>query len=96
MPLSKSTPSITSGSMRVSWSPEGILSGAAGLMASEVIHSFRYLITFLPKGCEFSNVWGEMDRGALPDSRFPIGKLGLKVEPAGKVRVFAMVECWTQ
>lgn len=25
-----------------------------------------------------------------------IGKLGLKDEPAGKVRVFAMVECWTQ
>jgi hypothetical protein len=26
----------------------------------------------------------------------PIGKLGLKKEAAGKVRVFAMVECWTQ
>jgi hypothetical protein len=26
----------------------------------------------------------------------PIGKIGLKVEAAGKVRVFAMVECWTQ
>jgi hypothetical protein len=25
-----------------------------------------------------------------------IGKLGLKEEAAGKVRVFAMVECWTQ
>lgn len=25
-----------------------------------------------------------------------IGKLGFKSEPAGKVRVFAMVECWTQ
>lgn len=24
------------------------------------------------------------------------GKLGLKKEAAGKVRVFAMVECWTQ
>jgi hypothetical protein len=26
----------------------------------------------------------------------PLGKLGLKDEPAGKVRVFAMVDCWTQ
>jgi len=26
----------------------------------------------------------------------PCGKLGLKKEAAGKVRVFAMVECWTQ
>jgi hypothetical protein len=25
-----------------------------------------------------------------------VGKLGLKLEAAGKVRVFAMVECWTQ
>lgn len=25
-----------------------------------------------------------------------IGKLGFKDEAAGKVRVFAMVECWTQ
>lgn len=27
---------------------------------------------------------------------FSIGRLGLKQEPAGKVRVFAMVDCWTQ
>jgi hypothetical protein len=26
----------------------------------------------------------------------PLGKLGFKVEAAGKVRVFAMVDCWTQ
>lgn len=25
-----------------------------------------------------------------------LGKLGLKIEPAGKVRVFAMVDAWTQ
>jgi hypothetical protein len=25
-----------------------------------------------------------------------LGKLGTKVEPAGKIRVFAMVDCWTQ
>lgn len=25
-----------------------------------------------------------------------LGKLGFKPEPAGKVRVFAMVDCWTQ
>lgn len=39
-----------------------------------------------------------MERGLLSSSApgFPIGKLGLKVEAAGKVRVFAMVECWTQ
>jgi len=26
----------------------------------------------------------------------PVGRLGLKQEAAGKVRVFAMVDCWTQ
>jgi hypothetical protein len=28
--------------------------------------------------------------------RFPVGKLGIKEEAAGKVRVFAMVDAWTQ
>lgn len=25
-----------------------------------------------------------------------LGKLGFKIEPAGKIRVFAMVDAWTQ
>ena len=30
-------------------------------------------------------------------TEFPLlGKLGFKLEAAGKVRIFAMVECWTQ
>jgi len=33
---------------------------------------------------------------ALPRTLIPIGKLSLKEEAAGKVRVFAMVDCWTQ
>jgi hypothetical protein len=28
-----------------------------------------------------------------PQKVLPLGKLGLKDEPAGKVRVFAMVDC---
>lgn len=32
----------------------------------------------------------------LPGFPNNIGKLGFKLEAAGKVRVFAMVECWTQ
>lgn len=35
------------------------------------------------------------DRDA-PSGVIPLGKLGLKFEPAGKVRVFAMVDCFTQ
>jgi len=32
----------------------------------------------------------------LLDSRVYLGKLGFKPEPAGKIRVFAMVDSWTQ
>jgi hypothetical protein len=32
----------------------------------------------------------------LSEFRDYLGRLGLKDEPAGKVRVFAMVDCWTQ
>lgn len=32
----------------------------------------------------------------LPISNDVLGKLGTKIEPAGKVRVFAMVDAWTQ
>lgn len=38
-----------------------------------------------------ANIWG-----TVPKDGFPIGKLGLKVEAAGKVRVFAMVDWVTQ
>jgi len=35
----------------------------------------------------------EMRRHEMPEGYHPLGKLGLKQEPAGKVRVFAMVDC---
>nr|UJQ92532.1 MAG: putative RNA-dependent RNA polymerase [Mitoviridae sp.] len=34
--------------------------------------------------------------GLIPSLRHAIGKLGFKDEPAGKVRVFAMADAWTQ
>jgi len=43
---------------------------------------------------ELDNVVSKGKLGERPVP--PIGKLGFKVEAAGKVRVFAMVECWTQ
>jgi hypothetical protein len=64
-------------------------------MANEVYPSFERLVMYLPKGCTFAKVWKEAKAGVRPVS-LPIGKLGLKQEAAGKVRVFAMVECWTQ
>lgn len=39
---------------------------------------------------------GHMAREARLIGSHPIGKLGFKEEAAGKIRVFAMVDCWTQ
>lgn len=36
------------------------------------------------------------NRSLFRDFPNSIGRLGLKQEAAGKVRVFAMVDCWTQ
>jgi hypothetical protein len=36
------------------------------------------------------------NRALFRDFPHSIGRLGLKQEAAGKVRVFAMVDCWTQ
>jgi hypothetical protein len=74
------------------------------------MHSFRYLADFIdpipPKSseigsgnrpktiCELIDMIGPVASQFEPN--FSIGKLGFKLEAAGKVRVFAMVECWTQ
>jgi hypothetical protein len=94
-PLSKSTPCLQGKGQKVSWSPKGILYGASFLMASEVSPSFERLLMYLPQGSRFARVWKEAKAGVKPIT-LPVGKLGLKLEAAGKVRVFAMVECWTQ
>jgi len=93
-PLSKTTPSLLKG-QKISWSPEGIAFGASALMASEVYPSFLRLLQYYPVGSVFHKVWKEVSR-SVPPQPLPCGKLGLKMEAAGKVRVFAMVECWTQ
>lgn len=101
--LSKTSPSIKS-SMGVSGSVPGIIYGALGILKSPVISSFRYIAERLPPmEVDFYDVGvhktfiGIFDLvtssfGVIsPSSR--IGKLGFKLEAAGKVRVFAMVEC---
>lgn len=104
--LSKTSPSIKS-SVAVSGSVPGVIYGALGLLKSPVITSFRYIAERLPPmekdfydiGVHktFSSIFELVASGLSPNSPRPaIGKLGFKVEAAGKVRVFAMVECWTQ
>jgi hypothetical protein len=52
----------------------------------------KFLLLSAKTGAKFGMVkavLGDPCRGAL-------GRLGVKAEPAGKLRVFAMVDCWTQ
>lgn len=72
-------------------------------MNSEVLHSFKYLMEFLPNRYGvFHRIFSKMEKlvsgptGNASVSFRRLGKLAFKQEPAGKVRVFAMVECWTQ
>lgn len=119
VPLTKTTPSISKGKSRISWSPAGILQAWASLRSHPVYASFLYIAnelyptptdTSLTRGLGWTEyilkLVAELDLAGVAwdpaaDTEFsgsyaPIGKVGLKREAAGKVRVFAMVECWTQ
>jgi len=55
-PLSKTSPSIERGSMRISWSPKGIFLGGFALVNSEALSYFESLLTFLPSESKFHKV----------------------------------------
>jgi hypothetical protein len=62
-----------------------------------------YFLGLLPNHHPVREIWSRCTRIPLPrqnatnQSLNPaLGKLALKAESAGKVRVFAMVDCWTQ
>jgi len=48
---------------------------------------------YVPEAVKSKAYAGLYSESEIPDT---LGKLGFKVEPAGKVRVFAMVDIWTQ
>lgn len=49
-----------------------------------------------PGRSQFVRVLDEILAAQATLPPLPIGKLGFKAEAAGKIRVFAMVDCWTQ
>jgi hypothetical protein len=78
----------------------GIEQGAVSLVNSSVLQSFyavEYLMSQLA-GQVSINLTQMIHNIASTSSMQPsyIGRLGFKQEAAGKVRVFAMVDCWTQ
>jgi len=108
-PLSKSTPVLKGKDRKVSSSPMGILTAAYSLKGSNVWESFKLLSEMIPSELtkpfagdgpagksQFQRVLTEILAAKASLPVMPIGKLGFKSEAAGKVRVFAMVDCWTQ
>jgi hypothetical protein len=92
LPLNKSTPSIKTGKDKVSWSPLGITTGGSALISNGPIGAFEIFLT-LHNDKVLKNLWDYVKPAMSSDNDLACGKLGFKVEPAGKVRVFAMVEC---
>lgn len=65
-----------------------------GLTKSEETHRFW----FTPKSSR-DEQWDENELTLFEEKgpgRAFLGKLAIKLEPAGKIRVFAMVDAWTQ
>jgi len=52
----------------------------------------KFLLLSAKTGAKFSLV----EKVLGPRAKGGLGRLGVKEEPAGKLRVFAIVDCWTQ
>jgi hypothetical protein len=86
----------------LSTSPFGIIRTAIAWSQSELLPFFKDWLQ-LTRNTRFLNWFEEFSKIApsllTEEARVTptsIGKLGLKDEPAGKIRVFAMVDCFTQ
>jgi len=98
-PISKSAPTAETGMTSSSWS--SVVEAARRISESpQVLNAVRAYANAT------NNTWAvhriaDLAKSPVRPDHFgsdvlALGKLGLKVEPAGKVRVFAMVDPWTQ
>jgi len=97
IPLSKSSPQASDG---FSSTHPFVLIKSARVMPLTLIKSLR-ILTNVYENTRFINLLELMAGKEIPDKhvrpRHPyVGKLGLKQEAAGKMRVFAMVDPWSQ
>jgi hypothetical protein len=98
-PISKSAPTADTGMTSSSWS--SIVEAARRIAETpQVLSAVRaYALATnnrwaLDRVLDLSKTAAHRDQFGSDEN--VLGKLGLKVEPAGKVRVFAMVDPWTQ
>lgn len=83
--------------IEVSSHPFLMLRTAAAIKASPIWGDFKKFLNLFPVNAPFVNAFNAVDGISVPLKPLPsLGKLGLKEEAAGKVRVFAMVPTWFQ
>lgn len=83
--------------IEVSSHPFLMLQTAATIKASPIWSDFKRFLDLFPVNALFVKAFNAVDLLSVPLKPLPsLGKLGLKEEAAGKVRVFAMVPTWFQ
>jgi len=95
--LAKSAAGTHHEGIQVSSHPYLMIRTVATLMKSPVWGSFKYFLSLLPVYSPFLKAFLACEKAAhLFKPLFTLGKLGLKEEAAGKVRLFAMAPTWFQ
>jgi hypothetical protein len=90
----------------VSTHPTAIMAAALALLRNkELVTNFHFFLDLLKDNSPMKNAISQISGNIpaiggefIPNPQYspPLGKLSLKAESAGKVRVFAMVDPWTQ
>jgi len=102
-PILKSAPGASGGS--ISTNPLVLIRSARNLRTSGLLEPLLYFAKKFQPATKvrypgFTRILLEAADSnvdiPLPSTIYPMGKLGFKQEAAGKVRVFAMVDAWTQ
>lgn len=95
--LAKSAAGTHHDGIQVSSHPYLMIRTVATLMKSPVWRSFEYFLSLLPVYSPFLKAFlACKDAAHLFKPLFTLGKLGIKEEAAGKVRLFAMAPTWFQ
>nr|UIW13896.1 MAG: RNA-dependent RNA polymerase [Rhizoctonia solani mitovirus 105] len=95
--LAKSAAGTHHDGVQVSSHPYLMIRTIRTILSSPVEGSFRYFISLLPVNAPFKWAFLACEKAAyLFKPLYTLGKLGIKEEAAGKVRLFAMAPTWFQ
>lgn len=95
--LAKSAAGTHHEGVQVSSHPYLMLRTVSTILRSDIAKEFQYFIELLPVNAPFKKAFESSSAVAyLFKPLFTLGKLGIKEEAAGKVRLFAMAPTWFQ